>query len=70
VIDISNSSSSAGAVEEASCIDAECSGYASPYRATNAGVVATAPEPSSALLVGMTIILLGFALKRSTHSRL
>jgi hypothetical protein len=70
VIDISNSSLSVGAVQEASCFDAACSQPTAPSRVDNAGVVVSAPEPSSALLVGMAIMLLGFALKRSTHSRL
>jgi hypothetical protein len=70
VIDVSNSSLSVGAVQEATCSNAACSSPTSPSRFTDAGEVASAPEPSSALLVGMTIMLLGFALKRSTHSRL
>jgi hypothetical protein len=70
VIDISNSSLSVGAVQEASCLDAACSAPTNPSRADDAGVVVAAPEPSSALLVGMTVMLLGFVLKRSTHSRL
>jgi hypothetical protein len=68
-IDISNSSFSVGAVQEALCVDSACSQPTSPSRVDDAGTVAT-PEPSSALLVGITVLLLGFALKRSTHSRL
>jgi hypothetical protein len=68
-IDISNSSLSVGDVHEALCNDSACDAPAGAFRDSNAGTVAT-PEPSSALLVGMTLMLLGFALKRSIQSRL
>jgi hypothetical protein len=69
-IDISNSSLSVGAVQEALCSNAACSGPAAPSRSSDAGTV-VAPEPSSMLLVGMAVLLLGFfSLKRSPQTRL
>jgi hypothetical protein len=55
--DVSNSSSSVGAGSEALCVDAACSGATTPARSTVAGQVS--PEPSSGLLLGASLGMLG-----------
>ena len=64
VIDISNSSLSVGAVQEANCLDAACSSPGPPSRASTAGFVAT-PEPSTVLLLGSALAGLGLVRLRA-----
>jgi hypothetical protein len=60
-IDVSNSSLSVGAVEEAICSDAACTGPSSPFVASIAGSVVATPEPSYTLLLGVCLAGLGLA---------
>jgi hypothetical protein len=60
-IDVSNSNETIGAVEEALCADAACSGPSSPDLGSVAGSVTASavPEPSSALLAVASLAGLG-----------
>ena len=60
-IDVSNSSASVGAINEALCLDTTCSTPSLPSRAGNAGTVNAVPEPSTLLLFAPLSI---FALSR------
>jgi hypothetical protein len=62
-IDVSNASALVGALLEAGCANASCS---SPNAATRAGTAGSVtapspvPEPSSTLLLGSAVVILGF----------
>ena len=61
-VDVSNSSSSVGFVQEAICLDASCSSPESPSVVVTAGSVVAStgvPEPSSVLLLGAALLGLG-----------
>lgn len=58
-IDMSNTT--AGAAQEALCSGASCATPGTPNRSADAGFVTTTPEPSTALLLGGAIALLGLA---------
>ncbi len=62
-IDISNSSLSVGAVQEAFCSNSACSSPAEGGATSTSGFVTTAPEPASVVLVGSAMLGL-LALRR------
>jgi PEP-CTERM motif len=67
IIDISNTSLSVGAAQEAACSNAACSAPAPPGRFTNAGDVAT-PEPSTfGLLAAGFAVIAAFARRAARH---
>jgi len=68
-LNISNSSSSVGAVNEGSCIDAACTNDAAPSRASTAGFATAVPEPSSALMLGSALLIFGFGRFWRSHRR-
>jgi hypothetical protein len=51
VIEVGNSSTAAGMVNEASCADASCSSPSNPERASAAGTVSAVPEPTTWLML-------------------